>query len=144
MDLGSLPVPHEDGHWINEEISRTVEIIRQVWPNLDVKWIPPENRVGREAAFVIVQKLPDGREVPVFHVQTEAEFNRGILARIDLGDTTKHNTLEIIEAQERAYRLYQEKLAQEQMDEANDFASFVLSGGRERKNWVRHNGWKFD
>jgi hypothetical protein len=143
MDLNNLPVPHEDGHWINEEISRTVEIIRQKWPNLDVKWIPPENRGPKDAAFAITERLPDGREVVLRHVQTEKEFNRNVLALIELGDTSKHDTLSIIEAQERAYREYEQKLFEEQIAEANDFSAFVIRGGRDKLHTVRHNGRKY-
>lgn len=144
MDLGSLPVPHDDGHFISERISRVVEIIRETWPMLDVKWIPPELRAEGDAAFVIVEHLPDGREVPVFHVATESEFDHRILAKIEQGDNSKGNLLETIEAEERALRRYQEKQLAEYLEDQNDFVKFVISGGRERKNYVRHNGFKFD
>lgn len=144
MDFASLPVPHDDGHFISERVSRVVEIIRETWPMLDVKWIPPEIREPGDAAFVIVERLPDGREVSVLHVQTEAEFDHRVLARIEQGDNSKGNVLEVIEAEERALRRYQEKQLQEYIDEQNDFVQFVISGGRDKKNWVRHNGWKFD
>lgn len=144
MDLQGLPVPHDDGHFISERISRVVEIIRETWPMLDVKWIPPEIREAGDAAFVIVEKLPDGREVPVLHVNSEADFDHRVLARIEQGDNSKRNVLEVIEAEERALRRYQEKQLQEQIEEQNDFVNFVISGGRDRKNWVRHNGYKFD
>jgi hypothetical protein len=144
VDLGSLPVPHDDGHFISERISRVVDIIRETWPMLDVKWIPPELRAPGDAAFAIVERLPDGREFVVFHVDKEEDFDHRVLARIYAGDNTQNNVLAEIEAQDQALRAYQQKAAQEQMDEANEFAAFVLKGGRERKNWIRHNGWKFD
>jgi len=143
VDLSNLPVPHEDGHWINEEISRTVEIIRQKWSNLDVRWVPPENRGPKDSAFAIVEKRSDGKEEVVFYVDNEKNFNRNVLARIELGDMSKHNTLEIIEAQERAHKEYQRKLWQEQVEEANDFIAFVASGGRNKLHTVRHNGRKY-
>jgi hypothetical protein len=144
MDLRNLPVPHDDGHFISERVSRVVDIIRETWPMLDVKWIPPEIRSPGEAAFVIVERLVDGREVVVFHVQTEEEFDHRILARIEQGDNAKGGVLESLEAEERALRRYQAKQLQEQIDEQNDFVEFVISGGRDRKNYVRHNGFKFD
>jgi hypothetical protein len=139
-----MPVPHDDGHFISERISRVVDIIRETWPSLDVKWIPPEARTAGDSAFVIVERLPDGREVSVFHVKTEAEFDHRILAKIEQGDNSKGNVLEFLEAEERALRRYQAKQLQEQVEEQNDFVNFIISGGRERKNWVRHNGHKFD
>lgn len=144
MDLNSLPVPHDDGHFISERVSRVVEIIRETWPMLDVKWIPPEIRAPGDSAFVIVERLPDGREFPVFHVEKEEDFDHRILAKIEQGDNSKGNILEVLEAEERALRRYEAKQLQEQVDEQNDFVEFVISGGKDKKNWIRHNGWKFD
>jgi hypothetical protein len=34
MDFRDLPVPHDDGHFISDKVSRTVELIRKYDPNL--------------------------------------------------------------------------------------------------------------
>lgn len=136
-DPGSLPVPHDDGHFISAEISRIVELIREYSQYLEVKWIPPELREPGDAAFAIVEHTSDGRVLPIFKVQTEEEFDHRVLARIYSSDNSKANVLDNIDAQNMAIREIQRKKHKDEMDEAHDVAVSILKSGRAT---YRHKG----
>lgn len=85
-----LPVPMTDGSWINEETARTIEIIHETWPMLEVRWIPRDKREPGDAAFAIIERT-NGMETVAFYVQNEDEMNRSILERIYKADNNRHN-----------------------------------------------------
>lgn len=132
----SLPVPHDDGHWISERVSRIVELIREYDSRLDVRWIPPENREPGDAALAVIENTPTGPMV-AFYVQDEKEFDERILARIYEGDNKHGNVLDKIEAHNAALRAYQEKQYQDQLEDAGDLAMHIL---RSPKTRYKHNG----
>lgn len=123
----SLPVPHDDGHFINAKVSRIVEIIRDIWGGrVDIKWVPPEFRSVDEPAFAIVENLPDGRTPVIFHVKDESEFDERVIARIEEADRNITDPFAAMEAHNRALRAYEAKVAQEQMDEAREIVRDVI------------------
>lgn len=121
-----LPVPHSDGRWINERVSRIVEIIRDYDPNLEVCWIPPDKREPGDAAFAIVETGPSGLRTVAFYVQTEAEFDERILARVFAGDTTKNDVYGNLEAQNAAVEAIKLKRQMEAWEEEKDHMRHVL------------------
>lgn len=125
VNLGDLPVPHDDGHWINERVSRVVELIREYDHRLDVRWLPPEMRGPGDAAFAIIENTPQG-PVIAFMVQTEEEFDERVLARIYSGDMANGNVQENLEAKNRAVRAIREKRWQEELEEQMEIAKAVL------------------
>lgn len=138
----TLPVAHDDGHFISERVSRLVEIIRERWPVVDVKWIPPELRGVYDDAFLIVENLPDGRTVPIFRVKNEQEFDGSVLERLIQSDNANGNVHNAIEAQNEAVRLIQKKLEKEQREEAHDLAGSILKSPLHTYRHKMDNGRK--
>jgi hypothetical protein len=132
-----LPEVHSDGSFISANVSRVVELIREYDPNLMVKWIPPTMRRPDEPAFMISERLRDGREVVAFYVQSEADFNEGVLARIYEGDNSRHDVQARVAAQNAAVLAVREARAQ---DEREQFADLVHSMVNSKKHTYRHNG----
>lgn len=132
-----IAAPHDDGSFISERVSRTVELIRERYPQLDVVWIPPAKRAVGDAAFAITERLPTGQVVVAFHVQTEDEMNESVLGQIYLADTTKHDVQTRLEANQQAARDLKRKEYEETMAESADIAISILKSGRAR---YRHNG----
>jgi hypothetical protein len=127
MNLRDLPVPHEDGSWVNERVSRICEMIHDYDSRLEVAWIPPARREPGDYAFEIRERLPSGEQVVAFSVATEDEMNEHVLARIVAGD--KYNSgsaQDRFEALERARKLEQQKRTSEQLEEAHDKARFFI------------------
>lgn len=144
-DLSSLdvdlPTAHDDGHFISGKVSRIVELVREYDHRLDVKWIPPELRGADDPAFAITERLADGREVVAFYVQNESEFDETVLARIFLGDNTKHDVQARVEAQNEAARIVAEARAFDQYAEQYDLIKSMI---RSNKHTYKHGGRKFD
>lgn len=136
-----LPAVHDNGMFISAKISRIVELIREYDYRLDVKWIPPNMRGASDPAFAITETLGDGREVVAFYVQSEAEFDETVLARIYEGDNTKGNVQARVAAQNAAISRVREVRAAEERAQYYDLAKSII---RSPKHTYRHNGRKYD
>jgi len=125
MFVQDLPVPHEDGSWVSERISRIVDLIREYDPRLDVRWIPAAAREPGDAAFAIIELTPDGPRT-AFLVQTEDEFDERVLARIYQADSTKHDVAANLDALNRAHAALQQRVREETWEELADQSKFLM------------------
>lgn len=132
-----LPAVHDDGSFISARVSRIVELIREYDHNLEVKWIPERMRRPDEPAFMITERLRDGKEVVAFYVQSEADFDERVLARIYEGDNAKHDVQARVDAQNAAVARIREAKAAEEREQ---FADLVHSMVNSKKHTYRHNG----
>jgi len=131
-------VPAEDGHWISEEHDRINQLLQEYDPHLSLAWIPPENRDPKEEFPFAVMHAPPTRKEPyvLFRVR-ESEMDHRLLARVYLGDLTKHDVLDQLEAEERAKR----KLRNAELADAAAFRrDLVKSIVANNKSTFKHNG----
>ena len=135
-----LPAAHDNGMFISAKVSRIVELIREYDHHLDVKWIPPNMRASSDPAFAITESLGDGREVVAFYVQSEADFDERVLARIYEGDNTKHNVQSITDAKNEAAL---NVLHAKQREEREAYYSLLGSMITSQKHTYRHDGKKY-
>ncbi len=139
--LANLPVPHDDGSFISERVSRIVELVREYDPRIDVRWIKPDQRGPDEPAFALVTRDMSGREYVIFYVQDEQSFDGSVLERLYQSDAEKQgNVLSAIDARNQAVRAIKQKLHHEQLEEARDVAYHIL---RSPKHTYKHNGVKY-
>lgn len=123
-----LPVPMTDGSWVNEETARTIEIIHETWPMLEVRWVPRDRREPGDAAFAIIEKS-GGMETVAFYVQEEDEMNRSILERIYRADNARHNPHDrdaALKAKQAAIKAMRDKEIDDQMQDAKERAVWKL------------------
>lgn len=140
--LANLPVPHEDGSFVSERVSRLIEIIRDYDRNIDVRWIPHGQRAADDPAFALVTRDTGGREYVIFYVQDESAFDGGVLERLYQMDAAKHgNILTKIETENMAVKAIQEKLYKERLEEANDLAYSIMKSS---KNYYKHDGFTYE
>lgn len=125
----SLPVALEDGHFVSARVVRLIEIIREKWPELDVKWIPREMRGEDEPAFLITE-MRDGVEYPVFHVLSEEVFDGSVIERLILSDNAHGNVHDHIEARNKAVRMVQEKIKEDEREERLDIVRHAVKSGK--------------
>lgn len=136
-----VSIPLESGQWISESVNRTIELIREYDPNLDVQWIPPNQRAEGEPAFLIVEKV-GGRFVPVFSVDSEEYMDERILERIILNDHTKRgDILSEMDARNQAKRAILLKEKKDEMEEAHDLAHHILKSPKTR---YKHDGVTYE
>lgn len=142
LDLANLPVPHADGSFISERVSRIVEVIRDYDSTLDVRWIPPNQRGAEDPAFAIVCSPVGAPEYVVFYIKDEAAMDGGVLQRIYEMDAAKHgNILTKIESENKAVRAIQANLHKERLAEAADLSYSIL---RSKKHVYKHDGIRYE
>lgn len=125
MFVQDLPVPHQDGSWVSERISRVVDLIREYDPRLDVRWIPPAAREPGDAAFAIIELTPEGPRT-AFLVQTEEEFDERVLARIYGADSKNSDPVARLAAINRAAEDLRRRTREELWEEAADKSRFLM------------------
>ncbi len=117
-----------DGQLVSADIERVVLAIKDYEPELEVKWIPPQQRTPEEPAFAIIHNAPGNKPYVLFYVQTEEEFDMRVLQRIIYNDQRKTGTQQYseLEAIEAAQKLLQKQEWLDRMEEANDIAAHIL------------------
>lgn len=131
-------VPAEDGRWVDENYARLAEAINQYDRNLQLRWIPPERRSRDDKKPYVV--IDTTIEQPVLYA-SELDTPVEILSKLIMADNTKTKVLDRIEAADLATRMLKAKEWQDQMEEAHDYAKFLMQSPL---NTVRHNGKKFN
>lgn len=141
MDTTNLPIPLSDGHWISAKVARTVEILKEYDPKLDVAWIPPENREPGEPAFMIIEHTSKGPK-PIFSVESEEYMDERLLEKIYMYDTAKHkDVLSEMDARNKARRDMVRKEHEEKLAEAHDLAFHVFKSPKIR---YKHGGITYE
>lgn len=126
-DTGARSAAHE----------RIAEIIKDLNPELELAWIPPENRSAFDKhTFAVVHVHPNGQRYVVF-TMPEDEVDHRVIARIINTDTSRKDVLKEMEANEAALRLVQAKAAMEEIEEKRDFVHSVIGS---KKHRYKHNG----
>lgn len=140
--LVDMPIPLEDGHWVNAKVARVVEILKDYDDKLDVVWIPPERREPGEAAFMVVEMTPKGPQ-PIFAVESEDYMDERLLEQVYRYDTQKHggNVLSEMDARNKARRDMVNKKHQEEMEAAHDLAYHILKSPKIR---YKHDGVTYE
>lgn len=131
-------VAMDDGHFVSEKVAYISEIVKDFNPNLQLVWIPPENRAEGDLTppFAIMDMSP-GREPYIVFTIKEDELDERVLARLFRGDNTKYDVLAEIEAGEKAREVLDLKRRMEAAEERQDFIKTVVGSG---KHSFRHNG----
>lgn len=124
-----LPVALEDGHFVSSRVVRLIEVIREKWPTLDVKWIPREMRSADDPAFLIVEKS-QGQEFPVFHIKDESEFDGTVIERLIQSDSQYTNVHSDIEAHNEAIRLIASKIEDDMREERMEIIRYAIRSGK--------------
>jgi hypothetical protein len=134
-------IPCDDGRWVNADFERLARNIKEYNPELELRWIPPENRTREDKApYVVVHSPVGGQESVVLHA-TELDSPVEILTRLYLADSKNGDVLERLEAHNLAVENLRMQEYRDEMDELADQALFLLSSPL---NTVKFKGKKLD
>lgn len=121
-----------DGHFISQKQIRINEVLQDYDPNLQLQWIPPNERSQRDAAFRVVHFQP-GR--PPYLVCIADEADERLLARVFEADQrSSPNRLSYIDNYNNALELTRMKEAAAQREEDHELAASVI---RNTKSYYR-------
>lgn len=138
MGIFDIAVATEDGRFVSEKHERIAAIIKDYDENLQLVWIPPENRIKGETTppFAILCTPRDKQPYIVFTIK-EDELDERVIARLINGDNTINDPLAWAQAQEDAHDIYRLK---EEMDKAEERQALVASIVGHNKSTYKHNG----
>lgn len=146
MMLGGAGVySTEHGQVLDGNAMRFAQIIADYNPNFSLEFIPERDSSG-EKPYRIVDSTPGFKQNVVRYItHEEMRQPQKVLAAIFKGDQRHHSAESIlndIELEERAAKLLDLKRREDEAAEHEDLVAFHLSGGIERKHYLRHNGHK--
>lgn len=128
------------GRVLSAKHQRIAEIIHDYNPELELAWIPPENRSASDTKpFAVIHNQSDGQRYLVMTLR-EDEVDHRLLARIFSADMRRHNPKNVIseiEFNERAKRLYEAKKIEDEKQEKLDLAFHIL---KSKKHSYKHGG----
>lgn len=117
-----------DGHFVSVKQMRVNEILQDYDPNLQLQWIPPDQRSENDLAFRVVC-FPDGK--PPYAVCFAEEADERLLARVFEADQRNSpNKLTFLENYNRAKELMRAKEEMERMQEAHEMAAAVIRNNK--------------
>lgn len=139
----------ERGEFISQDHQRFAEILSDYNPNLSLVYIPmKERQPGDTKPFAILEVRQGFQPVIIRYLsETEMLHPEQILAWVFDGDVARHgvNTImDRIEHAEAAQKLMELKRQEDEIQDRIELSTFLLTGGRDRKNTVKHNGKKFE
>jgi len=137
QDLRELPVPMDDGHWISERVERTAYLVRQYDERLDVVWCPPETRRDKdEPQFFVVEKMADGRRLPVLSILNESVMDERVLEELIKRDQEKqghgNEFLKKLDAKNAAVRAMQQQEALDRREEMKDMVAHIIASPKSK------------
>lgn len=133
----------EHGQALDGGAMRLAEVLHDYNPYFELQFIPERDRTG-EAPYRVVNNTPGiARHVVRYVTGPEMSVPHKVLAEIFKGDLSKHSMdsiLDEIELEERAAKLMQLKAQKDRAEEDEELLAFHISGGREKKHYLRYNG----
>lgn len=130
LDDGSVYFPSNDGkHWISKKQQRINEILQDYDPNLQLQWIPPEQRTEEKNAFRVVH-YPPGK--PAYLVCVAEEADERLLATVFKANQARHKNdlLTWMDNYNRAREIYAAKVNEEKRAEAREIAASVARSNK--------------
>lgn len=134
---GNVYVPNDNGHFVSENQRRIAELLRDIYPDLQLQWIPNDKRSNKDYAFRVVDATP-GRDPYV--VCFSHECDERLLARVIQADTSRHDILNTLDAFNAAKEALAAKEREEERMQMHELAFSVL---RSKKIHYKHGGLDF-
>lgn len=136
--MAAVFIPTDDGRWVNADFERLARNIKEYNSDLELRWIPPENRTREDKApYIIIDTKTNQSILHASELDTPAE----ILTRLYLADSKNGNVLERIEAHNLAVMNLKAQEWNDEREDMRDQARFLFFSPL---NTVRFKGKKLD
>lgn len=118
----------EEGHFVSDKWLRLNEILGDMDPFLELRWIPPKNRsnVDKSKPYAIVHNPP---MKPAYTIMFAGDNDDpvDILARLWAGNTAKNDVQAVLDAKEAASKAFEMKKKMDEAEEAADQIHFLAT-----------------
>lgn len=135
----------ERNEFVSEKMMTLATVLHDYNPNLSLTYIPRQDRDETDSKpYAIVEQQP-GRPPQIIRYLSEREIQNTpeVLAWVFEGDLTKQrpgDLLSKIELREKAEELLRLKQREEELEDIQDHAQFMFTGGRNKLHTFKHNG----
>src|SRR6266496_3742856 len=116
-------IPTETGRWVSEHYERLARVVQDYDPQFELRWIPPEARTDpedRKKPYVIWDLVTNSAVM----FASELDTPEDILTRMFMGDNSKGNALERLDAHNAAVKAMEMKEQLDLSEERQDYAAF--------------------
>ena len=124
MDTKGRLLEMANGSYVEADVFRIVEKVREYDSNLRVKYIDPSQSDLTDAPYAIFEVCKDGLERLVFSVW---ELDDRVLERLEAADNNRHNVLVDMNGHNLRVKEAQNQRYKEKMLEAHDIFRHVLA-----------------
>lgn len=131
-------VPAHDGSWVDENFARLAEIVKEYDAWLELRWIPPDKRLGEDRNPYAIWDTRTN--TPVFFAN-QVDSPVDILARLLSADNKYGSVLNRLEAANLAQERFNRKIREDVLAEAREEVAFLVGSP---KNYIKHRGKKLD
>ena len=124
----------QQGHYINEDLQRVGRLLEDIDPTLHIVWIEPAQRTTLEDhkyPYAIIC-TPDNGDSYIYKHLAQEDLNSTLIANILLDRKNSANLVDVIEAQDLANKLLQERENMEKFEEAHDKMAFWMNQPKHR------------
>lgn len=144
FDSGQVYSP-ERGEFVSQKHMDLASIIHDYNPNFELVYIPKSEQTAFNVKPFAIRDNTPGKPPYIMRSLTMLEMNNPaeILAWIFAGDLSKHRPIDVmkrIELQENAEKLLTMRRHEEELLDQAEIMSTIMVGGRNQKNYFRHNG----
>ena len=133
----------DNGRLVDEHMERLARVIKDYDHNLELAWIPPENRenqVDKSRPYVVIDTKHRSVEWPQGHpviYAGELDSPADILERLWKADNKHHNVLDKLEQHNAAVEALRLKELDDRYAEMADQAEFLLKRAGNYVEWGR-------
>lgn len=137
------------GEFVSDDHVRLARVIHDYKPTLSLVYIPREHRDATDTKpWAIEENDPRfGKHIIRYLSDDEMKRPNEVLAWVFAGDQDKHDRREIIrrfDLEEAAARALSMQRELDEREDLMDQMTFLASGGRNGKHYLKHNGKKFE
>ena len=141
MLQGAYILDNASGHALSAQHTRIAEIIQDYNPELELAWIPPNDRTSfDQKPFAIIHNMPNGSRY-VVGTFSEAEMDHRIITYLFNHDARNRDILSDIDRENAAKELLAYK---ERMDEQQEREEMARAMIRTNKSTWKHDGKKYN
>lgn len=135
----------ELGEFIDDRHVHLARILKDYKDTYELVYIPKKDRDATDTKpWAILEHHPvTGSHIVRYLSEVEMNDPAGVLEWIfnaDLDRNRPQDVLQRIQNREAAEQLMEFKRQEEELEDKLDLVANIASGGRDKKNWYRHNG----
>lgn len=135
----------EVGEFISSKHQRFAEIVNDYNPDFFLEFVPKNQRDATDSKpFRIVARVENKPPHIIKYLSNaEMENPQAILEWLFEGDVSKHRPDDIfarMEAKRIAAEVWTQKQEDDEQEDRRELLQQIVRGGRDRKNYFRHNG----